>query len=81
MTNRQIAAKMVAIGLKDLQEQLKIATIKSIAETGGKKHTTTGAADKVRGVAIKFIDPWIVRMEKLMTPKAEKATKEPAEAS
>jgi hypothetical protein len=81
MTNRQLACKMVAKGLNDLKQQIKEATVKSIAETGGKKHTTAGAADKVRDVACKLIDPWIVRMEKLMTPKAEKVTKEPAEAS
>jgi len=73
MTNRQIAAKLVAKGLADLKKQISEIHIKEIASAGGKHHTSHTAADKVRIIASKLIDPWVERMEKLNKPRAKKA--------
>ena len=72
MTNRQIAAKMVANGLIDLKYKLKVTSCSDVAKAGDKHHTSQAAADKVRLMAEKFIDPWIARMVKSYTPRAEK---------
>lgn len=65
MTNRQIAAKLVAMGLADIKQQIKNYLINDIASVGGKQRISQATADKVRMAAVRFIDPWVKRMEKV----------------
>jgi hypothetical protein len=75
MTNRQIAAQMVANGLRELRVKIKETPCSVVARIGGKQRTTQGATDKVRDFAVMFLDPWLARVNKLAnpTPRADKS--------
>lgn len=81
MTNRQIAAKLVRNALIQGGVEINGLTLQAIAAAGGKHHTSKAAADKVKALANKFLDPWIARMEKVSTPKQPKEKTEEAASS
>ena len=81
MTNRQTAAKIVAVMLSNLRPDIDDLDVAYVAQKAGKKHTSLKVAGKVKELAKQFLQPWIDRMEKVATPKVKKDTDESVPAA
>lgn len=72
MTNRQVAAKLVHKYVQQLVTSVENTQNADLAELADKKRFTDEVAEKIKFQANKIIQPFLIRVSKIMTPRAEK---------